>query len=147
MSARILVIEDDQAVVHFVAHALTTCGHEPLVVTNALDGVRTAVEERPDLILAGLSLPEMDGYELVTAIRNQPGMESMKVLALAASADGGAPSRDGSGFDGWISNLRDPERLIGGVRTLPAADRRGAAHRGLGQARGPLVRPPSTIRL
>jgi CheY-like chemotaxis protein len=112
MSARILVIEDDQAVVHFVAHVLTTRGHEPRVVRNALDGVRTAVEERPDLILAGLSLPEMDGYELVTAIRNQAGMESMKVLALAASADGGGPSRDGSGFDGWISNLRDPERFI-----------------------------------
>jgi two-component system KDP operon response regulator KdpE len=67
--ARLLLIEDDPAIRQPLLRALRERGHAVLAAPAAMDGLRTALAERPDLIVLDLGLPDLDGRELLRMLR------------------------------------------------------------------------------
>ncbi len=76
--------------------------------------------EKPDLVLMDISLPEMDGTEVLRRMREDPALRSIPVIAITAHAMAGDRERLlGSGFDDYVSKpIVDENVLLGAIQRL-----------------------------
>ena len=81
--ATVLVIEDNSDTLRYLAGVLGT-SYTVLAAANGRTGLRMAVERRPDLILSDITMPEMDGWQIVTKLREDPLTRSIPVVLLTA---------------------------------------------------------------
>ena len=129
MSARILIIEDNQANMDLVTYLLQAFGHHPLCATDGAMGVELALSEKPDLILCDLHLPIIDGLGVVARLRADPATRHIPILAASALpvTDGCAALRR-AGFTGCLPKSMEPDVLIPSLEAfLPAHLRAGGA--------------------
>jgi two-component system KDP operon response regulator KdpE len=97
MKPRLLLIEDDPQIRRFLRNALGESGYEVFEVETARRGLAEAPAHRPDVILLDLGLPDMDGLDVIKALRSWTttpivvisarGLEDAKVAALDLGAD------------------------------------------------------------
>lgn len=82
---------------------------------EALEGFRS---NKPDLILLDISLPQMDGTEVLQKIRADPSLADMPVIALTAHAMSGDRQRYlNSGFNDYVTKpITDEELLLDAIR-------------------------------
>jgi two-component system cell cycle response regulator DivK len=86
MTARVLLVEDNEVNRYLVAFVLEQAG---LLVDTAVDGERAlemARARRPDLILMDLRMPVLDGYETTRRLKADPALRDIPVVALSAQA-------------------------------------------------------------
>ncbi|SFF51416.1 Response regulator receiver domain-containing protein [Duganella sp. CF458] len=130
MSARILIIEDNQANMDLMTYLLQAFGHRPLCATDGETGVAMAISEKPDLILSDLHLPKLDGLGVVARLRADPATRAIPVLAASALpvTDGCAALRR-AGFSGCLPKSLEPDVLIPALESfLPTHLRSASAH-------------------
>ncbi|MGL4622459.1 MAG: response regulator, partial [Chroococcidiopsis sp.] len=84
---KILVIEDEQAVRENITELLATEGYEIVAAENGHVGITWAWEHKPDLILCDVMMPELDGYEVLKLLREEPTTALMPFIFLSAKAD------------------------------------------------------------
>lgn len=90
---RILYIEDNAENRLFVRRVLESMGIEFIEALNGMDGIDLAQSKQPDLILMDVGLPEMDGLETTTKMREIPEVQSIPIVALTANAMPGDAER------------------------------------------------------
>ncbi len=88
--AQLLVVEDDERIRSALIRALRERGHAVSSAGTALEGLRQAVEERPDLVVLDLGLPDLDGGELLRMLR---AVSSVPVIVATARDDDGSVVR------------------------------------------------------
>ena len=82
--SRILVIDDDQAIAELVKINLELLGH---IVTTANDGIKglaLSQQQRPDLVVLDVMMPDLDGYTVAQRLRQNPVTNSIPILMLTA---------------------------------------------------------------
>lgn len=122
MSARILVIEDNEENLALVDYLLRTHGYDTLLARTGADGLAAATSSRPDLILLDVRMPFMDGYEVARAIRTDRALDAVPIVAVTASAMVGDRERIArAGFDHYVQKPIDPETFIAEVERCIAA--------------------------
>jgi two-component system, cell cycle response regulator DivK len=84
--ARILVVEDDADNQELVTRFLKRHGHDVLLATDGMAGVKAAQELVPDLILMDLGLPVLDGWEASRRIRANTATAHTPIIVLTAHA-------------------------------------------------------------
>jgi DNA-binding response OmpR family regulator len=67
--AHLLLIEDDSAIRTTLLRSLRDRGHAVAAAHTAMDGLQTALAERPDLVVLDLGLPDLDGRDLLRMLR------------------------------------------------------------------------------
>ncbi|GAB3237059.1 response regulator transcription factor [Micromonospora halotolerans] len=82
--ARLLLIEDDLTIRATLLRALRERGHAVAAASTALDGLRDALDDRPDLVVLDLGLPDLDGGELLRMLR---AVSSVPVIVATARDD------------------------------------------------------------
>jgi len=82
--ARLLLIEDDLAIRTPLIRALRERGHAVAAAHTAMSGLQTAIQERPDLVVLDLGLPDLDGLELLRMLR---GVSTVPVIIATARDD------------------------------------------------------------
>ncbi|MGC4091910.1 MAG: response regulator [Polyangiaceae bacterium] len=82
--ARILVIEDESDIREVLDYNLRTAGHEVIPAERGKEGLTLAREQRPDLILLDLMLPDVSGTEVCRAIKDDPSTRATPVVVLTA---------------------------------------------------------------
>jgi DNA-binding response OmpR family regulator len=82
--AQILIVEDDERIRSAMIRALRERGHAVSSAGTAMEGLRQAVEERPDLVLLDLGLPDLDGRELLRMLR---AVSAVPVIVATARDD------------------------------------------------------------
>jgi CheY-like chemotaxis protein len=110
MAARILVIEDNETNLALIEYLLKAAGYEILAAGDGPHGVRTAQDNRPDLIICDIQLPGMSGYQVLEHIRADPALRETPVIALTAFSM--PEDRDhvlDAGFDCYLSKPIEPE--------------------------------------
>jgi CheY-like chemotaxis protein len=81
---RVLVIEDNLDSVHSLALLLIDMGHIVEYAINGYAGLDVARRFRPAFVLLDLGLPGLDGFEVCTLIKGEPGLERTRVIAVTA---------------------------------------------------------------
>jgi DNA-binding response OmpR family regulator len=82
--AQLLLVEDDAAVRSALMRALAERGHAMSSAATGMSGLRMAVDERPDLVILDLGLPDMDGYEVIRMLR---AVSSVPLIVATARDD------------------------------------------------------------
>lgn len=77
---RVLIVEDDVALGLFLAKGLKLEGHEVELATDGQSGLDLALDRRPDLMVLDLSLPQMDGIQVLEAMQGHLAGTSVLVL-------------------------------------------------------------------
>ena len=85
--ARILVIEDEAAIRNNLALFLRAEGYAVSTADNGAAGVAAARADPPHLIICDIRMPELDGYGVLAALRQNAGTARIPFMFLTASAD------------------------------------------------------------
>jgi CheY-like chemotaxis protein len=86
LGLRVLIIEDSEDTLTMLKLWLGTFGCEVLVAAEAMEGVTLATEQRPDLIISDIGMPDVDGYALMRMLRKTPELEKVPAIALTGYA-------------------------------------------------------------
>jgi CheY-like chemotaxis protein len=121
MPATILVVEDNPDNRELADYLLRAYGYEPLLASGGAEAIPLAIEERPDLILLDVGMPDVGGYEVALAVRRHPALQQTRIVAVTASAMVGDREKiAAAGFDGYIPKPINPETFIRQIeRFLP----------------------------
>ena len=82
---RILVIDDEWATLNFLKQALPDFGLEVVALDNGPEGIERYKEERFDLVLVDVMMPEMDGFELISRLESYDKEVTAIVMTGASS--------------------------------------------------------------
>jgi CheY-like chemotaxis protein len=109
----VLVIDDEPDGIHIVELLLTRYGARVISAMNGNVGVQTAQSERPDLIISDISMPTMDGWKMMLALRNHEQTKDIPVIALTGYATHGDRERVMSaGFHNYITKPLKPRTFV-----------------------------------
>jgi CheY-like chemotaxis protein len=82
----ILLVEDDVRNVFALTSVLEARGAKVAIARNGREGVDAVREQRPDLVLMDIMMPEMDGLTAMRELRRDPALETLPIIALTAKA-------------------------------------------------------------
>ena len=112
----ILIVEDNEKNMKLVRDILRHNGYTTLEAVTGREGVRLALEERPDLILMDIQLPDIDGIEALGRIREDRALDATPVVAVSASVMPDDQQKIiASGFDAFITkpiNLKQFQETV-----------------------------------
>jgi CheY-like chemotaxis protein len=110
-SRRVLVVDDNEDAAHSLASLLTHDGHEVRVAHSGPEGLRTAFEFEPEVVLLDLGMPGMSGLDVARELRKRVGRE---VRLIAVTGWGQAKDREmtrEAGFDFHLTKPLDRDEL------------------------------------
>jgi len=84
---RILIVDDEERILHFLSSKLKASGYEVLTATNGLEGLEQAQAQEPDLIILDVLMPKMDGLEMLKELRSFSTVPVIMLTAKGADAD------------------------------------------------------------
>jgi CheY-like chemotaxis protein len=80
--SKVLVIDDDSKMCELVSSVLDPFGFEVLRAYDGKEGLQMVLTERPDLIILDLIMPEMNGFEVLERIREEPSLRNIPVFII-----------------------------------------------------------------
>lgn len=85
--ARVLIVDDDPAILNMLDELLQDEKYETFLATDGNEAISIARTKQPDLILMDLMLPAMDGAEAIRRLKRDPKTESIHIIAMSAGAN------------------------------------------------------------
>lgn len=83
MAKKILIIEDDKFLRELIARKLTDEGFEISEAVDGEDGIKKLKEAKPDLVLLDLILPSIDGFEVLSKVKEDESIASIPIIILS----------------------------------------------------------------
>lgn len=110
---KILVIEDEHVVCNNILRILKAEGYEPIGAENGMMGVQIALENKPDLILCDIMMPDLDGYGVLMTLQENPETALIPFIFLTAKVER-ADIRQGIelGADDYLTKPFDTDELL-----------------------------------
>jgi len=100
----VLVVDDEPDNLEVVAETLEYRGATVKTALDGLEALTVLAEFTPNLIIADLSMPQMDGWELRSNIKTKAQFQDIPIVALSAHAMVGDKERAlAAGFDGYMT--------------------------------------------
>lgn len=115
-SARILVVEDDEAIADVVRRSLRVEGHDVRSASDGVEALELVHEFSPDLIILDLGLPRLDGLEVLGRIRKDDDVPVL-ILTARVGVDERVEGLD-AGADDYLPKPFQREELTARVRAL-----------------------------
>lgn len=125
---RILLIEDNPENRYLVTFLLTQRGHEVLSAESGPRGLEMAARCLPHLILLDIQLPGMDGHAVARALKGDPELKHIPVVAVTSYAMVGDREKClAAGAEGYVEKPINPETFVAEIeRFLPSITEDGA---------------------
>jgi len=113
MKATILLIEDNEQNRYLATFLLEQRGHEVVPAESGPLGLELAATIRPDLILLDIQLPGMDGHAVARALKSDPRLKSIPIVAVTSYAMVGDREKVfAAGAEGYIEKPINPETFV-----------------------------------
>jgi two-component system, OmpR family, alkaline phosphatase synthesis response regulator PhoP len=114
----VLVIEDDREILENIEEILRLQNFHPLTTSSSMAGLQLAKEALPSLVICDVVMPDMDGYALLSELRQQPETETIPFIFLTGRSER-ADMRMGMelGADDYLTKPFTQEELIGAVQS------------------------------
>jgi CheY-like chemotaxis protein len=111
-----LLIEDNVQNRYLATFLLEQHGHRVLQAEDGLLGLDMAAKLRPDLILLDIQLPGMDGHAVARALKSDPALSAIPIVAVTSYAMAGDREKClEAGAEGYIEKPIDPESFVAEV--------------------------------
>lgn len=124
-SARVLIVDDNADAAETLGVLLQSLGHQTRVVLSSPEALAAALDFRPDVALLDLGMPELNGFDLARALRREPALSGLVLVALSGwgTEDDRSRSRE-VGMDHHLTKpvmLEDVQRILGAPATAKDA--------------------------
>lgn len=116
MPKKVLIVEDNELNMKLFHDLLDAQGYQTLQTREALEALNIAREERPDLILMDIQLPEISGLEVTKWLKEDDELRSIPVVAVTAFAMKGDEERIRQG--GCEAYISKPISVSGFLETI-----------------------------
>jgi putative two-component system response regulator len=105
----IMIVDDTEMNIVILVEALQD-DYELIVAINGLDAIELLEDQKPDLILLDIMMPEIDGYEVLSKLKKNPDLEHIPVILLSAITDSDSKNK---GFSlGAVDYVTKPFEII-----------------------------------
>ena len=122
MKAKILLIEDNAENRYLVTFLLEQRGHEIIPAESGLLGLKMASDICPDLILLDIQLPGMDGHAVARALKSDPRLKHIPIVAVTSYAMVGDQEKCFSaGAEGYIEKPINPDSFVAEIERFLVA--------------------------
>jgi two-component system cell cycle response regulator DivK len=117
MREKLLIVDDTELNRDLLRTVLEFHGYEVIEAADGAQGVEAACEQRPALILLDIQMPVMNGFATIAALRNEPALDGVKIIALTSFAMQGDRERIlEAGFDDYVAKPVEIRTLPGQIR-------------------------------
>jgi DNA-binding response OmpR family regulator len=113
---RILVVDDEERIVHFLSTKLKALGYEVLTADDGIKGLEQARAQEPDLIVLDLIMPKMNGLEMLKELRSFSAVPVIVLSAKGADADRIKGLRLGA--DDYLPKPFNPDELVARIEAV-----------------------------
>ena len=121
MKSKILIVDDEPDALEVLGFKLREAGFTPIFAKDGQRALAAARDERPDLIVLDLMLPEVDGLEVCKILRRDPATASIPILMLTArAAEMDRVLGLELGADDYVTKPFSPRELVLRIRKLLA---------------------------
>lgn len=87
--AHILIADDDASVRRLIELVLRKDGYRLTMAANGWQALELLQTETPDLLISDLNMPDLDGFQLLTALKAAPGLARLPVIVVTAAGQPG----------------------------------------------------------
>jgi two-component system alkaline phosphatase synthesis response regulator PhoP len=116
---KILIVEDEQDILQLVKLYLEKEGLRPVTAMNGLEALKKVKEDKPDLVVLDLMLPEMDGLEVCKRLRSAADTAMLPIIMLTAKAEESDTIVGLElGADDYVTKPFSPKALVARVKAL-----------------------------
>jgi CheY-like chemotaxis protein len=113
MRYKILVVDDEPALLRLMEFVLAKQGYTMLTATNGEEALQQAREQRPDLIVLDIMMPKLDGYQVAETLRADAELGRIPIIMLSAKAQEEDIERGvAAGVDRYVTKPFSPEQLV-----------------------------------
>ncbi len=110
---RILIVEDNEQNMYLINFILQKNGYETIKAFNGEDGIGLAMEEKPDLIIMDIQLPDINGLEVTRRIRESKADGTTPIIAITSYAMSGDRDKAlDAGCTGYIEKPINPDTIM-----------------------------------
>jgi two-component system, chemotaxis family, chemotaxis protein CheY len=103
MGRTILAVDDSATVRKFVSVALSMQGFAVVTACDGMDALEKLPNQQVDLVITDLNMPNMDGFELIKALRENPTYKDLPVIILTSLTDDDSKERGtGLGVNSYV---------------------------------------------
>lgn len=119
MKTSVLAIDDSRTIRTLLRQALEQVGFDVHVAEDGVEGVTKFNEVKPDVVITDINMPNLDGFGVISQLRNEPVQTSVPILVLTTenSSDLKTRARD-LGATGWIVKPFDDATLVSVLRRV-----------------------------
>ena len=115
----ILIVEDNEKNMKLARDVLQAKGYATLEAVTGEEGVRAAIEKKPDLVLMDIHLPGIDGIEALRQVRADPACAAIPIVAFTASVMQSDRSQiQAAGFDGFLGKPINLKEFLETIKRL-----------------------------
>ena len=119
MARKILTCDDEKHIVRLIQVNLERQGYEVITAYNGAECLEKVKEDRPDLIVLDVMMPEMTGFEVLDVLKKDPETEDIPVIMLTARAQDSDVLRGWqSGVECYLTKPFNPMELIAFVKRI-----------------------------
>lgn len=117
--AQVLIVDDSRSIRELLGSVLKGAGLDVTGANDGRDGLETARAGKFDLVITDINMPEMNGIELLKALRALPEYAFKPILILTTefSQEMKLKGKE-AGATGWMVKPFDPERLVETIRRI-----------------------------
>jgi CheY-like chemotaxis protein len=117
----VFAIDDEEDALNLLRVVLEAAGAEVTTLNSPMTALERIAEVNPQVLVVDLGMPEMDGFELITRLRNSKNQAIRRIPAAALTAFARSEDRTKalrSGFEMHLAKPVDPGELVASVATL-----------------------------
>lgn len=113
MTKRILAVDDSKTMREMVSFTLKGAGYEVIEAEDGKAALANLGGQKVDAVITDLNMPNMNGFELIRALRGNPDYKFVPILMLTTEGDD-TKKQEGkaAGATGWIVKPFNPQKLV-----------------------------------
>lgn len=113
MAKKVLTVDDSRTMREMVTYTLKSAGFEVLEAEDGKNAIEVLGDQKVDLVIADLNMPNMDGFTLIETLRANPTYQFTPILVLTTEGGNDKKERGKAvGATGWIVKPFSPEKLV-----------------------------------
>jgi len=85
-SQTVLLVDDEEDILEMLSYNFKKSGFRVLLAKNGVEGQHLAIAEKPEVIVADLWMPEMDGIRMCRYLRSHPALDRSQIIILSADS-------------------------------------------------------------